>query len=373
MEIKTTINALITNYLTPISISTRFHTPLSPLFYVKYPPLNTLMTQKNIKSDMIRLWKDTFHDSDNYIRLVFDNYFDERYIRTVYDGEKLISALLGIPYYFRNKYTSMRGLYLCGLATIPSYRSRGIMTGLINEINCSAKKDKFDFTFLIPADEHLTRYYSKLLYLNCSYYEETIIEKSQFEDIVPYLHEEIINWDNIVNVVEFINNLGIDCDFWIQHSLRDIEAVIADSDMDSGTILLLRDIKHNIQAILFATNPDAEKVTIKLLLATQTAAYCDIIAQLLKRMKPGATLILRTPARPDIRPHALRSAGPDVSRADAETATTHADNLAAVPKPFMMARMLQPSDVCVFRSARPLARNSAILAIPPLSTALLLE
>lgn len=127
---------------------------------------------------MMRLWKETFHDTDRYIRLVFDAYFNPDNICVRYDGDRLVAALLGVPYDFRipveetspsvklkqvaeshSEVLDMRGLYLCGLATRPEYRKQGIMSDMMEEIQDSAANRGFDFTFLIPADDHLREYY----------------------------------------------------------------------------------------------------------------------------------------------------------------------------------------------------------------------
>ncbi len=132
------------------------------------------METDKIKKDMMELWKETFHDSFHYIRLVFDTYFTPDNAFTVYDGEKLIAALLGVEYEFyvlneNNQTISLKGLYLCGLATHPEYRKRGIMAKLMNEAEISAKSRGFSISFLIPADSHLREYYCKKGYETTSF------------------------------------------------------------------------------------------------------------------------------------------------------------------------------------------------------------
>lgn len=137
----------------------------------------------DVRLDMMRLWKETFHDSDRYIRLVFDTYFDYANISVRYDGDRLVAALLGIPYCFRDSTLlpdknaarespqsgrMLRGLYLCGLATRPEYRRQGIMADMMDEIQQRSAERHFDFTFLIPADSHLREYYRRKGYFDFS-------------------------------------------------------------------------------------------------------------------------------------------------------------------------------------------------------------
>lgn len=116
------------------------------------------------KAEMKALWKRIFGDPDAYIGLVFNSYYGKGYHAVRYENDRLVAALLGVPYMFLNPSAdnydrTVRGLYLCGLATDPEHRGRGIMTDLMNEINNRAEKDGFAFTFLIPASESLFRYY----------------------------------------------------------------------------------------------------------------------------------------------------------------------------------------------------------------------
>lgn len=133
----------------------------------------------DVKRDMMRLWKETFHDSDRYIQLVFDAYFDLDNICVRYDGDRLTAALLGVPYGFLiprewtfaespTEALRLNGLYLCGLATRPDYRKQGIMSELMGEIQANAAQRNFDFTFLIPADDHLREYYRQRGYRDFS-------------------------------------------------------------------------------------------------------------------------------------------------------------------------------------------------------------
>ena len=37
------------------------------------------MDSNELKNKLSKLWKDTFHDNDDYISLVFNNYYDPRF------------------------------------------------------------------------------------------------------------------------------------------------------------------------------------------------------------------------------------------------------------------------------------------------------
>ncbi len=124
----------------------------------------------------MKLWKDTFGDPYEYIRMVFDTYFIEENVETVEDEEgRLISSLLGVPYRFFHcgVETScgshdgyMKGMYLCGLATVQDMRRKGLMKKLMRRFEERAAGNDYDFSFLIPADERLRNYYSSMGYVS---------------------------------------------------------------------------------------------------------------------------------------------------------------------------------------------------------------
>ena len=135
---------------------------------------------------MMELWKETFHDSTRYIDLIFDTYFCLENAFYMYDGDMLVAALLGIEYEFQDhteigETSVFRGMYLCGLATRPEYRRRGIMAQLMCQAETSAQKRGFKITFLIPANSHLREYYDKKGYRTASYKRCQYIKKCRIE------------------------------------------------------------------------------------------------------------------------------------------------------------------------------------------------
>lgn len=127
-----------------------------------------------IKKDMMELWKETFHDSLSYIELVFDTYFCMQNVFVRYRDNRIIASLLCVPYEFliltnEGEKTTRKGMYLCGLATHPDFRRRGIMSELMREAERSICERGYDFTFLIPADSHLRDYYKNKGYRTASF------------------------------------------------------------------------------------------------------------------------------------------------------------------------------------------------------------
>ncbi|MDE7413588.1 MAG: GNAT family N-acetyltransferase [Muribaculaceae bacterium] len=127
------------------------------------------MKETELKQQMKELWKANFHDSDEYIDLVFDAYFDPEYIEYEEKDGRVIASVLAIPYTFGNDNYTINSLYLCGLSTYNKYRGMGIMTGLMQRIEERMYRKGYAFLFLIPASGGLRRYYNDRGYIDGFY------------------------------------------------------------------------------------------------------------------------------------------------------------------------------------------------------------
>lgn len=157
------------------------------------------------KRDMMELWRDTFHDSMRYIELVFDAYYRPEHSFTRYCENRLIASLLAIPYEFQilkndGKREKLRAVYLCGLATRPEWRKKGIMSDLVKETEMYFQTRGFDMAFLIPADDHLRNYYMRMGYYDASFRKET----EWAEEELSRQNERMLL--NIYAIRNFINN-----------------------------------------------------------------------------------------------------------------------------------------------------------------------
>lgn len=127
------------------------------------------MEENEVKRQMMNLWKETFHDSEDYIRLVFDAYFDPEYVEYEEREGRIIACLLAVPYTFGNDNYAINSVYLCGLSTYYKNRGEGIMTQIMKRIEEKMRKKGYAFMFLIPANSGLRRYYNNRGFINGFY------------------------------------------------------------------------------------------------------------------------------------------------------------------------------------------------------------
>lgn len=227
-----------------------------------------------MKKAMMGLWKENFGDSDAYIKLVFDTYYDESNIAASIVGNEAEASLLGVPYTFRRSDDdTLRGLYLCGLSTRREKRRKGLMSALIEEINARALRGGYDFTFLIPSDSGIRKYYSDRGYHNAFYKKRECYVKGH------NFHSQL---DSAVRVEKFSGEgreelLGFLCAnerrcsrdgssdgktmvYQLVHTRRDWEAVVADALMDTGGIYIIKEGESVVGAAFYAEHKDGIEV-----------------------------------------------------------------------------------------------------------------
>lgn len=272
------------------------------------------MNSKDLKVKMMKLWKDTFHDSDAYISLVFENYYDPEFIEYYEENGRLVSALIGIPYYFSNGKEKIKGLYLCGLATLEEYRHRGIMTGLIEKICKKAEAKGFSISFLIPASDILRIYYASRGFCNAMYVvEDRYTDVHNFEnDYMQILNKEddrirvlktkyfenlkveildINDKYRIEKTIEYITESEKNISTYVSliHSSKDANAIIQENAISGGKILISTNVDNKITGALFITFDERKRIIIPKIYHEDNCTYFKLLDRA-KRMYPELSM-----------------------------------------------------------------------------------
>jgi predicted acetyltransferase len=104
------------------------------------------------------LWKKCFpQDDDEYIAFYFAEIYKNDESLIYLEDEKPIAFLQMIPY--------RKGGYLSGVMTNSEYRNRGISSQIIRKSFSEMEEKGYEYTFLIPQEEWLTKFYEKFGYV----------------------------------------------------------------------------------------------------------------------------------------------------------------------------------------------------------------
>lgn len=195
-------------------------------------------------NELKALWIQTFGDSEEYVDLLFRTYLNDALVLTYRDREsRLASMCIGLPSVARlslSQFSSpitLKGRYLCGLATLPHLRGQGIMRKLIEDMETQAAARGESYLCLIPANDTLRRYYASMGYQSQQSAVDACYEccDSKIEST------KVIKWpigeDNAIfsAMIEKIANSKQSSEYFqIMHSREEIRSALCDLCAEHG-------------------------------------------------------------------------------------------------------------------------------------------
>ena len=125
--------------------------------------------QDSMKSDLERLWRICFGDSDEYIRFFFENrYVPENCLVYVDDSVKRPVAMLHLlPMAISEDGGLIPSQYLYAACTRPDYRRQGVMRQLIEAGRKLGHSRHLRYTVTVPAEPRLFKYYERYGFEKC--------------------------------------------------------------------------------------------------------------------------------------------------------------------------------------------------------------
>ena len=336
------------------------------------------MTTPELKNKLSVLWKENFNVSDELVSLILDRYFDSDLLEYEEISGELAGAVMGIPYRFGNAENSVNALYLVGLATKSQYRSRGIMTRLLAKINDKACKKGFVFTFLVPHDEGLRKFFKARGYVNGFYrvidnytslhdfdneYESILMEqKEKVADLKRNLYRslKVGVYDpadaDASQVIENIETLisqieGAQQDLQIIHSSSDVHMIIEQNMLSGGQVYFVKNAS-GISAVAFCTFSDSV-VNVHKLFSSDLASKYKVLS-LVKKTNPMRGIRHYIPSiemdRAALWMRTYGSFMKDAPQAHAVSITERVYSLAAHARIYGMVRILDFCEILKFQA-----------------------
>lgn len=205
---------------------------------------------------MMSLWRETFGDSLNYVRLVFNAYYSPEFAYTKREKDNIVSAMLSVPYSFRtigkNENNLYKSEYFCGLATRPEYRGKGFISSLMAEAEEKAAGRGTDFLTLIPATPSLREFYREKGWKDAfprfvfspTPILKRLISESNTHDIKWTVYSKNdFHHDDVNSTIDachsFMQSAKTDYpSLRIEHSIEDLKVVFAENVVSGGEIII---------------------------------------------------------------------------------------------------------------------------------------
>ena len=242
---------------------------------------------------MMRLWQDTFGDSDAFVRLFFTRvYRPQNALTTCLDG-RLATMLHLVPYALRIGHRTLPAAYICGVSTRPEARGRGLMTDLMRRALRTMRRRGFALTMLVPAEPWLFDVYARLGYVHPI---PTCDEQLATADL-PLAPPDIrIAPCTDARLYAAFNRLQRRRPCTILHSRRDFDTIRLDCEADGGSVLVaLSDGRP--AGFLFEAPEEGGAVRVKELLAADRGTETVLLRAAATRHN-ATHLRIRRPPQP---------------------------------------------------------------------------
>ena len=224
----------------------------------------------NNKSQLIDLWRTSFNDSEEFIKLFFDRVYKKENGLFIEKNGKIVSALQMLPYPMSFCGKQVATSYISGACTHPDFRNRGVMRQLLSQAFARMLPNGIFFSTLIPANPWLFDYYARIGYAPVFQYStkeiilpEFIPSKEIKVDIVSEYKEEVYS---------YLNKKLAERPCCIQHTTEDFEVIMADLAISNG-ILLVAKLNNEINGIAIVYKRDESVIINELLVETKDAEH----------------------------------------------------------------------------------------------------
>ncbi|RHJ81870.1 GNAT family N-acetyltransferase [Parabacteroides sp. AM08-6] len=211
------------------------------------------------KQQIIDLWRTSFNDSDEFIKLFFDRVYNKDNVLTIEKDGKIISALQVLPYTMTYYGTEISVAYIYAACTLPSERGKGLMRQLLQNAFEVMKYRKYALTAIIPADPWLFDYYREAGYTEAfDYSEETYIrpEKPVWEPYLTVVTPEVPSVDSLY---EFFNRKLRERTCCMLHTYDDFITILRDIQLSGGQVLTALNDEEKPVGMAFIRPLDKDK------------------------------------------------------------------------------------------------------------------
>lgn len=182
------------------------------------------LADNNTKSEVHKMWKACFNDSEEFIDLYFSEVYKNENTLIYFDEGKAVASLQMLPYQFTFCGVEIPISYISGACTYPEYRNQGYMGKLLLAAFEKIQQREIPLSLLIPAEEWLYTYYAKYGY------EKVFQENSQ---IIPL--KQILNDTNgdLNKSYDKFDRIYRSKDFCIQKTKENFTTIINDAKLDN--------------------------------------------------------------------------------------------------------------------------------------------
>ena len=208
-----------------------------------------------MKEEVRELWNLCFGDNEAFTELYFSKRYSEEVNLAVKEDGKVISAMQILPYPMTFCGTIIPTGYISGACTHPDFRNKGAMKRLLFNSFIRMQEKGIPLAALIPAEEWLFEYYSKMGFT--PEFEYTNINFI-IEDLSPSPEYHISEFTPSQNdVYSFFNKKMRERACCFQHSADDFNIILDDLHLGEGKLFVSR-LNGEVNGVAFCYSEEEE-------------------------------------------------------------------------------------------------------------------
>jgi predicted acetyltransferase len=249
---------------------------------ISHPPLS------GDRQEVAALWQEIFHDTDTFMHLFFSRVYHPENTLVIKRNNRILSALHMIPCRIKIARRILPSAYLCGAATLPSERGKGLMTTLMTESTNVMRRKGYHLSTLIPAEPRLFDFYKKFGYIHPINHKEETYHSAAPTPVTPGRAITPSNLTGNYTIGEcttdkyypFFERKQHERPCALLHDVHDFETILQDLKHESGGAwILFRE--NNPVAIAFAKPANETTIHIEEILYDNPSEKEALIGHLL--------------------------------------------------------------------------------------------
>lgn len=204
-----------------------------------------------MKEKVKKLWNLCFGDDEAFTELYFSKRYSDEVNLAIQENGNVISALQILPYPMTFCGEIISTGYISGACTHPDHREKGSMKRLLLKSFTQMLNKEVPLTTLIPAEDWLFSYYSRIGYTPIFEYSNNTLRVEELKPSSEFTVSKYTSQSSLEKeVYSFFDENMKKRPCCIQHSYDDFLVIMDDLQLGSGDLLIAKSL-GKIKGLLF--------------------------------------------------------------------------------------------------------------------------
>lgn len=253
------------------------------------------------KEQVMDLWRKNFQDSEKFVRFYFEKKYNDEDSLVYEENGEALSALLMLPYPMTWSGTMLATSYISGACTMPKARNHGLMSRLLQNSFLEMNRRKIALSTLIPANDGLFQYYSRLgyttvfCYSTVNYTVPPALPTPPDPPLPPVFSTGHFDAEFALRHYPFFRSEMMSKDCCVQHTEEDYLAVIEEAYLSGGRLLVCTSGNRQSTTGWALAVPESATLYVKELICRSGQQQSALLHRLFTVFHPQSVICRKSP------------------------------------------------------------------------------